>query len=160
MCWARAPRSVGRAAYIGVCNPDTHLGGTVLWPRSVLRSSFACGLRPNANLNPRTPLTPFFPPAPLFCSHPPRRPLLFFPTLHTAAIFCPNPLSSFPTLMDPGPRDPKRPGPRVGPGPRESLLVCWASAQGSVGRAPYIGVCNPDTHVGGHRPVASPRPTV
>ena len=46
--------------------------------------------------------------------------------------------------MNPGPRDPKRPGPGAGPGPRESLLVCWARAQGLVGRAPYIGVYNPD----------------
>ena len=60
--------------------------------------------------------------------------------------------------MDPGPKAPKRPGPRAGPGPRESLLVCWAKAQGSVGRPPYIGVYKTDIHVGGHRPAASLRP--
>ena len=59
------------------------------------------------------------------------------------------------TLIEPGPTDPKRPGPRAGPSPRESLLVCWARAQGSVGRAPYTGVYNKETRVGGHRPVAS-----
>ena len=37
------------------------LAATVLWPRSVLRFSFACGLRPHAKLNPRTPLTPTSP---------------------------------------------------------------------------------------------------
>ena len=56
------------------------------------------------------------------------------------------------TLMDPGPLN--------GQGPGQNLLVCWAKAQGSVGRAPYIGVYHPWTHVGGHRPVDSLRPTV
>ena len=70
---------------------------------------------------------------------------VFVPTLYLFPdlIFC------FPTLMDPGPRDPKRPGPKAGPGPRESLLVCWATdwpkAQGSVGRVPYVGVYSPET---------------
>ena len=64
------------------------------------------------------------------------------------------------TLMDPEHRDTKWPRPRAGPGPGESILVFWARAQGSVVRAPYIGGYNPDTHVGGHRPVASLRPTV
>ena len=52
--------------------------------------------------------------------------------------------------MGPGPKAPKRPGRRAGPGPGESLLVCCARAQGSVGRTdPYIGVCNTNTHIGG-----------
>ena len=37
------------------------LAATVLWPRSILRFSFACFLRPHARLNPRTPLTLVFP---------------------------------------------------------------------------------------------------
>ena len=35
------------------------LAATALWHRSVLRFSFAYGLRAHAKLNPRTPLTPF-----------------------------------------------------------------------------------------------------
>ena len=53
----------------------------------------------------------------------------------------------------------KRLGPSVGPGPG-SRFVCWARAQGSVGRAFYIEVYNPDAYVGGHPPVASLIPGV
>ena len=76
-------------------------------PRSVLRFSFAFGLRPRAKLNPMTQLTPFFPLAPVFCfpspagryffsNSPSRRhlfpqpsiqPLYCFPTLAAAIVF-------------------------------------------------------------------------
>ena len=39
----------------------THFSGHRRRVRSVLRFSFACGLRPHAKLNPRTPLTPTSP---------------------------------------------------------------------------------------------------
>ena len=76
------------------------LAATVLWPCSVLRFSFACGLRPHAKLNSWTAFTSFFTPAPLFCFHSSRWPHICFPTLPPAAIFCPNPCSHyfFPTV--------------------------------------------------------------
>ena len=46
------------------------LAVTVLWLRSVLRFSFTCNLRPHAKVNPRTPLTLFFPLGRLICLDP------------------------------------------------------------------------------------------
>ena len=42
------------------CRRHTDCLGNRRTVRSVLRFSFACGLRPHAKLNPRTPLTPAF----------------------------------------------------------------------------------------------------
>ena len=118
--------------------------------------------------HPSSPLQPLLSPPPLRIPNPPlTNPSTTFSPFHRWFQRWKGSLRQFgsscagPEPKDPnGPRAPKRPGPRAGPSPGESLLVCWARAQGSVGRAPYIGVDNPDTHVVGHRPVASLRPTV
>ena len=117
------------------------LAATVLWPRSVLRPSFACGRRPHA-LNPRTPLTQFSQyvfPALLFFV---QRIAYFF---SSASILFPA-LLFFPVLWQSrllvcwarAQRLCWTQSPRAlnGQGPAESLLVCWARAQGSVGRTP------------------------
>ena len=56
--------------------------------------------------------------------------------------------------MGPGPRGPKRPGPRG-----ESPRVLGQGSEFGLEGPLYIGVYAPYTHVDGHRLVASLRPT-
>ena len=62
--------------------------------------------------------------------------------------------------VGPGLKDPNGSRALDGQGSGESLLVCWARVQGSVGRALCIGDYSPYSHVGVHRRVVSLRPTV
>jgi len=69
------------------------LAATVLWPRSILRFSFDCGLRPHAKLNPRTPLTPGFPTlntSPSRCYFVSQPYLFHNVPVHTNSLFIPN----------------------------------------------------------------------